>query len=452
MSENAPSPADAPARPRRERSPRIPIFLTIFIDLLGFGIVIPILTFISEDYLPDGASKGLYIATTMSAYSIMQMIFAPVLGRLSDRVGRRPVLLLSLCGSTLSYFLFAMSHSFAMILLARTIGGICAANISTAQAYMADVSDAKDRTKSMGLIGAAFGLGFAFGPVLGGGAAWLGSEFWADLPAQRAPGLLAAGICFVNLIWAWARLPESLPPEKRSGAAGGTSEEAWRRTAPLSRVFASLKHPIVGPLIGIFFFATIGFANLEMAIGLFAKKSSSLMLSERGIYGVFMYVGLVLLIVHGYVVRKAVKVIPEASLVVIGTAIQVVGLVLIPLIPGLAGVLVGMGVVSVGQGLCVPCLLALVSLATSESRQGEVLGVTQSASSLARILGPAIAGVTMAVGHLGGKAEESYGLPFYSGAALMALAVWMALITRRRLIARPFEEDPAFAPEGPAKG
>src|SRR3954447_4701824 len=180
------------------------IFLTVFIDLIGFGIVLPLLPIYSRNF---GAS-GLMIGVIMASFSLMQFFFAPLWGRLSDRIGRRPVLLISLAGSTLSYLIFGLAPNYSWLLIARAFGGVFAANISTAQAYIADVTTPADRAKGMGLIGAAFGIGFTLGPPLGGiASAQLG---------LGAPGFIAAGICGLNFLLAIFRLPESLPVSSRS--------------------------------------------------------------------------------------------------------------------------------------------------------------------------------------------------------------------------------------------
>ncbi len=412
----------------KQRSPRLLIFLTVFIDLLGFGIVIPIYSYIAKEYV-HGAYWSLLIGLLSSSYSIFQMLFAPFLGRLSDRMGRRPILLLSLAGSTTSYLMFAVARNYPMLLLARIVGGICGANISVAQAYIADVTEPEKRTAGMGLIGMAFGLGFTFGPVIGGFAALFRSKFFPGLAEQTCPGLAAASICLLNFLWAIRSLPESLPKESR----GRAETQAPSRYAPMTRVVSSLSHRVIGPLVGVFFLATLAFSNLEVAFGLYIKGTPELGLSERGLYGMFIYIGLLLAFMQGYVVRKLVKVVSEPMLVIVGIAAQAVGLGLLPIIPQIWCMFVALGFVSFGQGVCTPSLLALVSKATTADRQGETLGITQSASSLARILGPMVAGGMITLGTQ--TFSEVIGLrwPFWSGGAIMVLAVGMAILTRLRL-------------------
>lgn len=422
----------------KSRSPQVLIFLTIFIDLLGFGIVLPIASYIAEGYAnPD--HKQAMIGMLMASYSLMQVIFSPIWGRLSDKIGRRPILLMSLFGSVVSYSIFALASSYWMLLAGRTFAGIFAANITVAQAYMADVTPPEKRTGAMGMIGAAFGLGFAIGPVFGAVMARFGNSYYPDLPKQLFPGLTAAAICLLNFLWALRALPESLSAEVRGKV------EPTRRLASFSEVGRSLGHPIVGPLVGVFFFATLGFANLEVALGLYAKLTPALKLDIEHVYDLFIFVGLFLAFMHGYVARKLVKFVPESTLVVVGAFTQAIGLMMFPAVASIPWILFVMAIIAFGQGICAPCLLALVSQATSATRQGAVLGVTQSASSFARIIGPLFA---MGMWRLFSKKElEGSGLsaPFVAGGIIMLVAVAMAVVTRRRLM-----ETPAIAEPGEA--
>ena len=407
----------------KERSPRALIFFTIFIDLLGFGIVIPIAAYIADDYT-QGPWKEAQIGLLMASYSVCQMIFAPIWGRLSDRIGRRPVLFVSLFGSVVSYTLFGLATQYWMLLVARMFAGVCAANITVAQAYIADVTSPEKRSASMGLIGMAFGLGFALGPVFGGGLDGIRRLFWPGLTEQMLPGLGAAAICLVNLIWAVRTLPESLPPEKRG------QTEGYRRLASVSAVMASLRHRTIGPLVGVFFLSTLAFANMEVMLGIYAKETPELLMKVAGIYGLFVYIGLLLAFMHGYVSRKLLIFIPETVLVIVGTFAQAVALLIFPLYPSLIWIFFSMAILAFGQGISVPSLLALVSKSVSASEQGHIMGITQSASSAARVVGPLFA---VAVWHF----SDSMSWPFHAGGIIMFGAVAMAVITRRRLLQAP---------------
>jgi MFS family permease len=496
------------------RSPKLLIFLTIFIDLLGFGIIIPILAPTSAEFLNkfnveravravsggsagvearfDNAAKiielsaadaasldaaradltrrlvelnfpaegiriespaadgggagggvrfrlpektqtrnvGFAAGILMTAFSLLQMLLSPLWGRLSDRYGRRPILLISLFGSTLSYVLFAVSRSYGLLLFSRMLAGGMAANITAAQAYIADITTPEDRTKGFTLIGMAFGLGFALGPVFGGGAThfwhWLHPDM---LPSEIhvGPGVVAAAICGVNFIWAVFRLPESLPRERR-----GTTH--FRRFATVREAVRTLNNPIVGPLIMLMFLVTFAFSNVEISFSLYAK--SDLGLDARHIYALFVFIGLVMAFTQGFLVRRLIKRVAEHDLMIWGAAILVVGLVLLPVWTYIPAMLVALGILSVGQGMCQPSILSLISRHTAAETQGNVFGTNQAASALARIVGPLFGGLLYELGHA---------LPFWAAAAIMAGSIGWARVARERLI-----EATAAQPEAPA--
>src|SRR5574340_454422 len=208
----------------RQRSSLSIIFLTVFVDLLGFGIVLPLLPYCAREFNASGVTAGALIAI----YSAMQFVFAPLWGRWSDRIGRRPVLLIGLAGSTLSYLLFALAHSLSMLFVSRIFAGVAGANISVAQAFIADSTSEQDHARGMGLIGAAFGLGFVFGPAIGGLLAHYG---------HAAPGWAATAICGINFLAALSRLPESLAPEDRHVTAAGH---------PIAQLRAAFRRPQLG--------------------------------------------------------------------------------------------------------------------------------------------------------------------------------------------------------------
>lgn len=390
------------------------IFLTICVDLLGFGIIIPILGPIGANYLPP-EKAGLGAGALMAVFSIFQMLCSPFWGRLSDRHGRRPVLLLSLLGSALSYFMFALADSYAVLLLSRILAGVCGANLTAAQAYIADVTDEKDRTAGMGLVGMAFGLGFAFGPVLGGGATEVWSRLFPAAPEHMGAGLAAALICSLNFAWACFGLPESLPRERRG-------QVNFRRFASTRETLENLRHPAIGPLVALLFLVTFAFANLEVSFSIYARQV--LGLDVQRIFGLFIFLGLFMAFVQGFAVRRLVRRVPEARLAVIGIAILAFGLYLFPLHASVTYVAAVMVVVATGQGLCMPPIMALLSREAGEQRQGNVQGTGQSAAALARIVGPVFGGLAFDLGPR---------WPFWAAAVVMSLAAWWAVQTRRRL-------------------
>ena len=404
------------------RSPKLIIFTTVFVDLLGFGIIIPILPVIAAQYPIPGLHVrgsvhgiGLSAGLMLSSFSLLQMLFAPFWGRLSDRHGRRPILLLSLAGSSVSYLIFAFSGSFWTLLGSRVLAGICCANISTAQAYISDLTSHKDRTAGMGLIGMAFGLGFALGPVLGGGA----THFWTKLDpgaaAHMGPGLVAGAICGLNFLAAIFRLPESLPRELRG-------KVHFRRFASTREALANLRHPAIGPLIALFFLVTFAFANLEVSFSLYVRRV--LGMDQEKVYGFFVFYGLIMAFAQGFLVRRAVRRIPEQMLMIPGIALLALGMFLLPFGAHVPFALATMCLMATGQGIANPCIMSLISRSATARTQGNVLGTSQSASSLARIVGPMFGGIVFDFGPA---------WPFWIAALVMAGAALWANFTRLRL-------------------
>src|SRR3989454_4039777 len=234
-----------------KRSPLLVIFITVFIDLVGFGIVIPVLPFFAEGTKFGATPRE--VGLLFASYSVMQLIFAPVLGRLSDKYGRRPVLLISLIGTSLGFLILGFATTLWMLFLGRIIDGISGGNISTAQAYIADITTKEDRAKGMGLIGAAFGLGFVFGPAIGG----ILSRWGVGVPF-----LFAAGLCFANALLLYFTLPETVTPDHpaRVSAAGGRG---------LSQLIESLMQPRLGFVLIIYFLFVVAFSIMTAVFSLF---------------------------------------------------------------------------------------------------------------------------------------------------------------------------------------
>jgi MFS transporter, DHA1 family, tetracycline resistance protein len=386
--------------------PAMPVlFLIVFIDLVGFGVVIPLLPY----YALRFDASPLAVTTMMASYSLAQFVASPILGRLSDKVGRRPVLLLSLACSILAYLWLALAPALWMLFAARLLAGAGAGNIAAAQAYIADVTPPEKRAKGMGMIGAAFGLGFTVGPAIGGLLA--GSDpASADL---ARPAILAAGLSGLALLLAAARLKESLSPEAR-GAAPPPGRLAVAKSA-----FA---RPELGLLILLFFVTVSAFAGMETTFALWANSSFGWGPEQVG--WIFFYVGLVLAALQGGAIGQLSRRFGEARLVTAGAAIIGLGLLGLAFAASLWAVLVVTGLLAIGMGLLNPSVTSLVSRVAGADERGGVLGVSQSAASLARILGPALAG---AVFTLWGR-----NAPYYVGAVLMAAVVAMALKLPRR--------------------
>jgi MFS transporter, DHA1 family, tetracycline resistance protein len=340
------------------------VFLTVFIDLLGFGIVIPLLPLYAERYRPSPLAFGLL----MSSYSAMQFLFGPLLGRLSDRYGRRPVILFSLLGTVVGYLLFAFARSLTVLFASRLLDGATGGNIGTAQAVIADSTAPADRARGMGMIGMAFALGFIFGPAIGGFAIHLG---------EAAPGLFAAGLSLIACVWAFFRLPETRP-SGRVAASGPLFS-----TASLIRAF---RRPEIAALMLLSFVTTTAFANFESTFAQFL--SLRLGTGPSTVAAFFVFVGLCSAIVQGGLVRRLAPRFGEARLVVGGGILLVAGFLLLRLGTNVPRLLAAVAVIALGIGVTTPTLSSLVSRRTSPLEQGEVLGAYQSMASLGRVFGP----------------------------------------------------------------
>lgn len=372
------------------------VFLTVFIDLIGFGMVLPLLPIYSKDFGASGWMIGLIIAS----FSAMQFLFAPAWGRLSDRIGRRPVLLVSTAGASISYALFAMASSLGgssallLLLVSRVFAGIFGANITVAQAYIADITPPEQRSAKMGLVGMAFGLGFIFGPALG--------ALSYKLLGLTGPGWVAAGLCALNFALALFILPESWRPSSEH-VAGRPRLAQWAHT---------LAQPNIGLLIAIFFLATFCFATFETTLGLLISRNFHLDYQHddhaKTLVGyLFAYCGVIGALVQGGTIGRLVKALGESKLIVLSLVLTGVSLALVPFSQGRepfawglllqkAGLpwlslLFLLALLSVGTSLTRPPLFGLLSMLTPKQEQGAVIGVAQSAGSLARIVAPIFA-------------------------------------------------------------
>lgn len=349
------------------------IFLSVFIDLIGFGIVMPLLPLYSERF----GAQGIWIGLIPASFSIMQFLFAPAWGRLSDRIGRRPVLLVSNAGSAISYALFAYASTLQgqtglwMLVASRVLAGIAGANLSVASAYIADVSTPEKRSKSMGLIGMAFGLGFVVGPSLGG----LAFKYFG----LAGPGCVAAILCTFNFVLGCFILAESLKPGSESAAKRARWDQ-WVHT---------LRQPTVGLVIGIYFLATLCFACFETTFGLLLTKSFGY--TTDTITYLFTYCGILAALLQGGLIGRLVKAMGERKLIPVSMFVTALGLFMLPFSGSMAVLLIGLAVFAAGSGMNRPPTFGLISILTPASEQGAVMGVTQSAGTLARIFGPPLA-------------------------------------------------------------
>ena len=387
----------------RGRSPLAVVYFTVLLDLIGFGIILPLLPFYAEQLGASGFRNGVLLAS----YSLLQFICAPLWGRLSDRIGRRPVLLLSVAGNAIAMALYGSAHSYWMLLLARSFAGACAANVAAAQAYVADVTTPENRARGMGMIGAAFGLGFVLGPVLGGVLSrWAGTP---GVPNYAAPGFAAAGLGALNLVLAFVFLRESLPPEKRHAAR--------RARFGLARAAEVLFARRTGVPIWIFFLSVMGFAGMESTYAYFTKWRFHYTGEQNGY--LFFYIGCLIVLLQGALIGRLVKRFGEKRLVVAGLASLTVAMFTFPLSGTLAVLLVTSGLFALGNGLKNPTLSAIVSRRAGADEQGGVLGISQGMGSLARVFGPLLGGWMWDLG--------KPWAPYLAGGAALAVGLALAL-------------------------
>ena len=379
-----------------KRSPLAVIFITVFIDLVGFGIVLPLLPYYAETY---GASS-LAVGFLSTSYSLMQFIFTPLWGRLSDRYGRRPLILLSLAGSCTGFLIFGLARSLLFLFVGRMVAGIAGAIIPTTNAYIADVTTPENRAKGMGLVGAAFGLGFILGPAIGG----LLAPYGYDKPA-----LLASAIAGLNLLFAYFRLPESATEEIR--------RKASKRRFDLQTLYDALRHPRIGLLLTMYFVVTFAFSNMEATFGLLNEHRYGLSARQTGY--LFTFIGLLMSLMQGVLVGRFVKLWGERWCIVLGTFTMIFGLGLLPFAPNIAFYCGIIALLSFGTGINNPSIAGLLSRSSHVEEQGGIMGIAQSMASLGRIVGPIWGGY--AFGALG------FRWPFVSAAVLMTLAFLLGL-------------------------
>ncbi len=374
------------------------IFLTVFIDLVGFGIVIPILPLYAKHFGASESVNGLLVGV----YSAMQFLLSPVLGRISDRVGRRPVLLVSLLGTCVGFAIMGFAGSLLWLFVARIIDGISGGNISTAQAYIADITTPEERTKAMGLIGAAFGLGFVLGPAIGG----ILSAY-----SIAAPFLFASALALINAILVFIRLPESLSPEHRAQPED---------RAPISEVFKHGWH--LPALMASYFFSIAGFAMMTTNYALFTHERFHYNQAQNGY--VFAFIGIIGALVQGGLLRRLVKKQSEKSLAIVGVALLIIGIAFLPLVTTLTTLLIATATIGIGNSFVTPTLNGLASRSAERTWQGRVIGLMQSSGSLARWLAPMLAGklLSMDVGH------SYYGrTPFWAASGILCIALIVTL-------------------------
>lgn len=381
---------------KRLTSPKFLIFLTVLINMIGYGILFPILPLYEKAF-----NVGPFLlAAAMGAFPVAQFFAGPILGALSDRFGRRPLLIFSVFGTLIAFLLFAFGNNLWFLILGRLIDGISGGNISIAFAYMADITTKEKRTEGMGIISGAISLGFVFGPMIGGflgqyGLAW--------------PSMLAAGFALINLLLVIFFLPET---EKSS------TQQKAQKIIFFKEIFQALKLKKIGLMLILIFLLQMAWALHFAIFSLFLAEKFGLSIFLGG--ALFAYRGVVSAIVQLFLVGIAVKFIGETKLLKIAMPVMIIGLMMIGAAPSIIWLMVGITLMELGGDFIGPVANGLVSKWAKPEEQGEMMGIASSMSSLGRMFGP----------FAGGAMFQELGLstPFLAGAAIMGLGLIMMFV------------------------
>jgi len=394
------------------KSPLAVLFVTIFLDLMGFGLIIPILPLYSKSL---GAPYW-EIGAIAVMFPLMQFLFASFWGGLSDRFGRRPIMLVSIFITVLAYIFFAHSTTILMLFISRALSGFGAANLSVAQAYISDVTKPENRAKSFGILGAAFGLGFIFGPPIGG--------FVKENYNLEMVGYVAASFSFINLVMAYFLLPESL------------KEKTYGRKLfpnPFGDVISGFKRELTGSLLFINFVYIAAFSMMQITAALLWEERYAL--SEAEVGYMFSYIGVLAVIIQGGLIGWFNKKLGERRLLILGNILMFGGLLMMPFVPVQYFIpleLVAMAIISFGNSFLTPTISTILSKNSSESEQGKILGTNQSVGSMARLVGP-LAGTTLY--------GIAYYLPYVAASTIMLLVAWLSVRMIKKHINRPEKHD-----------
>ncbi|GAA2381351.1 MFS transporter [Dactylosporangium salmoneum] len=387
------------------------MYLAVFVDMLGFGVILPLLPFHTERL----GGSGVWLGGVLTAYALAQFVAAPVLGALSDRYGRRPLLLVSLAGSAVSLALTGVAGSLPALLAARVVAGLCGGAIAVGQAYAIDLAEPGERTRALGMVGAAIGMGFVFGPAIGAALAGLGFA---------GVSFVAGGIALANLIAGVVLLPREVRPDAKP------AQPPRRRSAnALATLVQAVRLRALRPLLGAVFAATFAFAGMEATYALLGARQHGLGPSGLGL--VFTGVGVVMAVVQGGVVGRVTDRFGNRRVAVTGAVLLGLGLVTLPYGPAWLSY-TALAVLATGQGLLAPTTAALIAQAGGGALGG-VLGIGQSASAAARAVGPIAAGAAFDAGPA---------TPYLLGAALCGVAAVLMLQHNRGAEVRP-DAEPA---------
>ena len=400
------------------------VFLVVMIDLLGFGIVLPLLPFYAQEF----AASAVMIGLLYSVYSFMQLIFSPIWGSWSDRIGRRPIMLMSTAGAVIAYIIFGLAESLSVLFFSRIVAGMMGGNISTAQAYIADVTDSENRARGMGLIGAAFGIGFVIGPATAtalihptfhemvANAGFVQFSEWMSSNRFALPGFFAAFLSLCSFLMVLFKLPETVDTSK-------PRETVFRRPSVFTPRFWKLLSEQKGksargyliPLVIGFFLLSFGESSLYSAFPLFAEGELGMTAEEVGIQ--FFYIGIIAVVVQGFLIKPLTNIFAEEKLFMVGNVLMVIGLGLIPLAHNMLTLALFLGIMALGKSLNTPTITSLISKEADDDNVGAVMGASQGLSGLGRMIGPTWGGALFAV---------YFGLPFGATALIVATTVWIA--------------------------
>lgn len=383
-----------------KNKPLASIFLIVFIDLLGFGLILPLLPYYAETFGASDTMVGFLVAS----YAAAQLVGAPLLGRLSDRFGRRPILLISLVGTLVSFLMLGFANTLLMLFAARVFDGLTGGNISVAQAYISDVTDAKNRAKGLGLIGAAFGLGFIFGPVTGGFL----SNWGYDLPA-----FVAAGLVTINVLMVYFWLPESLTAEKRA-----TIAQTQKPQVTLNALLDALQRPFSGALLITRFFFGLAFSLFQTIFALYALRRFNLNAQQTGY--ILGYVGILAVVVQGGLVGQLTKRFREDLLITVSIGIMAVSLLAWAFAPSVVLLLVILAPIAFAGGVLNTVISSALTKAVLPQEIGGILGLSASIESLTRVIAPSLGGVLLE--RLGTWSPGTFGAILLAGLFVYAVS------------------------------
>jgi MFS transporter, DHA1 family, tetracycline resistance protein len=388
-----------------KKSSLFTVFMVVFIGLMGFSFVIPILPFYALDYGANELVLGLLIAS----YAVAQLFGAPVLGRLSDQYGRRPVLLLSAFGTFVSLLMFAFAQSLLVLFLSRILDGLTGGNISVAQAYITDITDDENRSKGLGMLGAAFGLGFIIGPALGGILSGLGESTVNPAVVESGttflqqfdwkytlPGIGAALIGFVNVLQIIFTLPESLTEERRAEIRESEKQLPKRSLFSVSAIWEAMQRPQVGPLLKLRLFFGMAFSMFQGAFPLYASVQLGLGVAETAF--ILTYIGVLLVIVQGYGVGKLSQKYTDKALLMMSSVMMAVALVAWGLSFSVPVLLIVLIPISISGGIFITMINSALTKSASRQESGSILGVGASMESITRVIAPILGNALITFG------------------------------------------------------